>query len=45
MKSQVLLWLLTTLIILLGIFRACLGFNEPWVLKLKDLKPKHPNDK
>lgn len=45
MKSQVLLWLLTSLIILLGIFRACLDFDKPWVIKLKDLKPKHPDDK
>ena len=45
MKNQLLLWILTLLIILLGIFRIALGFDEPWVLKLKDLKPKHPEEK
>ena len=39
------LWILILLIIILGIFRIALGFDKLWVLKLKDLKPKHPDDK
>jgi hypothetical protein len=40
-----LLWLLTGLVILLGIFRACLGFGDLWVLKLRAFKPKHPDER